>query len=118
MGSGYYVLEIPACAGMTDRNKYVKCGYVYILASRKDGAIYIGVTSDLIKRVYEHKQDIIKGHTQKYNIKKLVYFEVYDDIAEAILREKQMKVWQRAWKIELIEKENPNWHDLYADICQ
>ncbi len=91
--------------------------YVYILASRKDGALYIGVTSDLVKRVWEHKEGFVEGHSKKYNIKKLVYFESTDDISAAILREKQMKKWNREWKIELIEQTNPEWRDLYEDIA-
>lgn len=96
----------------------MKQSYVYILASRKDGALYIGVTSDLIKRIYEHKEELAEGHTKKYNIKRLVYFEIHDEIEQAILREKQMKAWKRDWKIELIEQNNPEWKDLYEDIIQ
>ncbi len=90
---------------------------VYIMASRKDGALYIGVTSDLIKRVFEHKEGIIPGHTSKYNIKNLVYYEQHEDVTQAILQEKQMKAWKREWKIELLEKQNPSWKDLYPEIC-
>lgn len=86
--------------------------YIYILASQKNGTLYTGVTSDLIKRVYQHKTKMIKGFTSKYNVKNLVYFEVFDDITEAILREKRIKKWKRAWKLKLIEKENPYWKDL------
>ncbi|MDX2074065.1 MAG: GIY-YIG nuclease family protein [Alphaproteobacteria bacterium] len=89
---------------------------VYIMASRKDGATYIGVTSNLAKRIYEHKHEIIKGHTSKYNIKKLVFFELHDSAESAITRETQIKTWKRAWKIELIEQENPHWDDLYNTI--
>ncbi len=92
--------------------------YLYILASRKDGAIYIGVTANLIKRVYEHREKLVPGHTAKYNITRLVWYEVHEDITQAILREKQMKAWKREWKIELIEKDNPEWKDLYEEICQ
>jgi len=90
--------------------------YVYIMASRKDGALYIGVTSDLTKRVYEHKEGLVKGHTKKYNIKQLVYFEIHDTAESAIHRETQMKAWKRHWKVELIEKENPRWQDLHEEI--
>jgi putative endonuclease len=90
--------------------------YVYIMASRRDGALYIGVTSHLVKRVYEHKEGVVEGHTKKYNIKNLVYFEVHDTAETAILRETQMKAWKRQWKVELIEKENPEWRDLYDEI--
>jgi putative endonuclease len=87
------------------------------MASKKDGVLYIGVTSDLIKRTYEHRNSLIEeGFTDKYFVKKLVYFEVHSDINEAILREKRMKKWNRQWKINLIEKENPNWEDLYEKI--
>ncbi len=90
--------------------------YVYILASRPNGAIYIGVTSDLIGRVYQHKNEMTKGHTSKYKIKNLVYFEVYDDAENAILREKRLKKWTRAMKNELISSTNPTWDDLYANL--
>lgn len=90
--------------------------YVYMLASRKNGTLYIGVTSNLIKRVYEHKNNLIKGFTQKYNVHKLVYYEVFDNAYESITREKRMKNWKRQWKIELINKFNPEWKDLYDDI--
>jgi len=90
--------------------------YVYILASKKDGSLYIGVTSDLNKRIYEHKQGVKEGFTKKYNIFRLVYFEETNDVNEAIKREKQMKKWNRQWKINLIEKENPDWNDLYPEL--
>ena len=90
--------------------------YVYLLASERNGTLYIGVTSDLIKRVYEHKSNLGSGFTQKYDVHSLVYFEVADDIHSAIRREKQIKKWNRAWKIELIEKNNPEWKDLYFDL--
>ena len=90
--------------------------YVYIMASQRNGTLYIGVTSDLIKRVYEHKEKLIKGFTSKYNVNKLVYFEVHSDIAEAILREKRIKKWNRVWKLKLIEKINPHWKDLYETL--
>lgn len=90
--------------------------FIYILASKKNGTLYIGVTSDLIKRIYEHKNDLVKGFTQKYTIHKLVYFEATESIESAIMREKQLKTWNRAWKINLIEKSNPGWNDLYSDL--
>lgn len=90
--------------------------YVYILASKRNGTLYIGVTSDLIKRVYEHKEKLVEGFTKRYNIYQLVYFEVAGDVDGAIKREKQLKKWNRAWKIELIEKGNPKWRDLYNDL--
>ena len=87
--------------------------YIYIMTNKKYGTLYIGVTSNLIKRVYEHKNSFIDSFTSKYNLKKLVYYEVFDDINEAIKREKQLKKWKRVWKIELIDKFNPTWKDLY-----
>jgi len=90
--------------------------FVYILASKKNGTVYIGVTNDLLKRVYEHKNNLIEGYTKKYHIHKLVYYEIYGDICGAITREKRMKKWNRQWKINLIEKSNPNWEDLYYNL--
>jgi putative endonuclease len=91
--------------------------YVYILASRPGGAIYVGVTSNLIKRVYEHKNGLVQGHTKRYGINKLVYFEVYDTAYNAIQRERNIKHWPRVWKTRLIARENPTWRDLYEEIC-
>ena len=90
--------------------------YIYILASQKNGTLYVGVTSDLIKRIYEHKNDLVEGFTHKYTIHNLVYFEATESIESAIMREKQLKKWNRAWKINLIEKSNPAWKDLYPDL--
>ncbi len=90
--------------------------YVYILSSKKKGTLYVGVTSDLTKRIYEQKSKLVDGFTKKYNIDKLVYFEQTNFVEEAINREKRIKIWKRSWKIELIEKENPNWRDLYKTI--
>jgi putative endonuclease len=95
-----------------DNNQY----FVYILASRRNGTLYIGVTSDLIKRVYEHKSDLVDGFTKRYAVHDLVYFETVDDIDSAIAREKQIKRWNRVWKVRLIEKLNPHWRDLYSDL--
>jgi putative endonuclease len=92
--------------------------YLYILASKNNGTLYIGVTNNLVRRVYEHKEGLIEGFTKKYNVKNLVYYEVHNDIYEAIKREKAMKKWLRKWKTELIEKTNPNWKDLYAEIIK
>ena len=86
--------------------------YIYILANKYGGVIYIGVTKDLQRRVYEHKKGLIKGFTQKYNLKTLIYFESFKDVNGAITREKNLKKWKRDWKINLIEKENKNWNDL------
>ena len=89
---------------------------VYILANKRNGTLYTGVSSDLIKRVYEHKNGWADGFTKKYRIHHLVYFELHEDMLAAISREKQIKKWNRAWKLELIEKNNPEWRDLYEDI--
>lgn len=90
--------------------------YVYILASRKNGTLYTGITSDLPKRIWEHKNNAVKGFTEKYHVHQLVYYERHDDPEEAILREKRIKKWERSWKIRLIEKSNPEWKDLYDDL--
>ena len=90
--------------------------YVYLLASKRNGTLYIGVTSDLVKRVHEHKNNLVDGFTKKYNVHNLVYYEATEDINSAITREKQLKKWKRAWKIELIEKNNPGWRDLYFEL--
>jgi putative endonuclease len=86
--------------------------FVYILANRKHGTLYIGVTSDLIKRTYQHKSNAVRGFTERYDIHMLVYFEIFDDPTSAIMREKQLKKWKREWKIQLIENKNPEWVDL------
>ena len=90
--------------------------YVYLLASKRNGTLYLGVTSNLIKRVYEHKNNLVSGFTQKYKVHNLVYYETTDDINSAITREKQLKRWKGAWKIGLIEKSNPEWRDLYIEL--
>jgi putative endonuclease len=90
--------------------------YVYILSSKRNGTLYIGVTSGLAKRVYEHKNNIIDGFTKKYNVHSLVYYEMMNDVECAIRREKQLKKWNRKWKINLIEKNNPYWEDLYYEL--
>jgi putative endonuclease len=92
--------------------------YVYILASRPGGAIYIGVTNDLVRRVYLHRNGFVEGYTKRYRIFRLVYFEVYSTARDAIQREKNMKHWPRAWKTRLIFQSNPSWRDLYDEICQ
>jgi putative endonuclease len=91
-------------------------GYVYILASRRNGTLYTGVTSDLVRRVYEHREDLIPGFTKDYGVKLLVWYERHEDIESAILREKRIKEWQRAWKIRRIEALNPDWRDLYPEL--
>jgi putative endonuclease len=95
-----------------------RCFYVYILASRIGGTLYIGVTNDLVRRVYEHREDVTDGFTKKYQVHRLVYFEQHSDIEAAIQREKRLKKWNRAWKIQLIEETNPNWDDLHVGIAR
>ncbi len=90
--------------------------YVYILASKRNGTLYIGITNNLVKRVYEHKNDLVEGFTKKYQVHNLVYFEPHEDVNEAITREKQMKEWKRYWKIKTINKFNSGWKDLYSSI--
>ena len=90
--------------------------YVYILASKQNGTLYIGVTGNLPQRIFEHKQHLTPGFTSKYNVDKLVYFERFEDINEAIAHEKRLKYWHRNWKKDLIEKYNPTWRDLYEDL--
>ncbi len=92
--------------------------YVYILASKRNGTLYIGVTSDLVKRVYEHKSGLAEGFTKRYDVKNLVHYEQTSDVDAAIQREKQLKKWNRQWKIDLIEKHNPEWKDVYEEIIQ
>ncbi|MBO6947123.1 MAG: GIY-YIG nuclease family protein [Rhodospirillales bacterium] len=94
-----------------------KKGYVYILASRRNGTLYIGVTSNLVRRVWEHREGVSPGFAEKYGCKTLVYYEAFDDIVGAIQREKALKEWRRAWKLRLIEDGNPTWRDLWVDIC-
>lgn len=90
--------------------------YVYILASKKYGTLYIGVTSDLVRRVHEHKTKVVPGFTKRYGVDKLVLFETFDDPTSAIAREKELKKWRRDWKTRLIDEQNPNWDDLYNGI--
>ena len=90
--------------------------YIYILSSKRNGTLYIGVTTDLKRRVYEHKSKAIEGFTKKYNVSDLVYYECYDDYWIAANRERNMKDWKRDWKIRLIEKDNPEWKDLYDNL--
>ena len=89
---------------------------VYLLASKRNGTLYAGVTSNLVKRVWEHKQHAVAGFTKKYNVTQLVWYEVHETMASAISREKQIKNWKRAWKINVIEAMNPQWRDLYNDL--
>jgi len=93
-----------------------KPGYVYIMASRRNGTIYIGVTSDLHGRAYQHRNGLIDGFTRKYDCKILVWYEAHDDIQDARLRELQIKKWKRLWKLSAIEEMNPNWDDLFESL--
>ena len=92
--------------------------YVYVMASKRNGTLYIGVTSDLVKRVWQHKNGHVESFTKKYGAKMLVYYEIHENAENALTREKQMKKWRRAWKLRLIEEKNSQWKDLYVDICQ
>ena len=92
--------------------------YVYILASKRNGTLYIGVTNNLVRRVWEHKNDVVEGFTKKYGVHQLVWYEVADTPDAAITREKQLKKWNRAWKLKLIEEKNPHWKDLYQEIAK
>src|SRR5687767_3550619 len=104
-------IECSETSGMRPRHFYV-----YVLASKIGGTLYIGVTNDLIRRVAEHRLKVVEGFTEKYNVVRLVYFEQFDDAENAIRREKRLK-WNRAWKVRLIEEHNPNWDDLYPGIA-
>lgn len=93
-----------------------KQAYIYILTNKSNEVLYIGVTSNLLKRIYEHKNKLVEGFSYKYNLNKLVYYEIYDDIVTAIEREKQLKRWHREWKMNLIKEQNPEFKDLYDNI--
>ncbi|MCS6956223.1 MAG: GIY-YIG nuclease family protein [Patescibacteria group bacterium] len=90
--------------------------FIYILTNKKNGVLYIGITNDLKRRIYEHKNKLVDGFTKKYNLKILVYYELYQDVNLAIIREKRLKKWNRAWKINLIKEKNPEWKDLYYEL--
>ncbi len=105
-----------ASAGMVEKFMEDKHYYVYILASHRNGTLYVGFASNLIQRTFVHKNDIIEGFTKKYQVHRLVHYEVFEDRDEALKREKQLKKWHRKWKLELIEKNNPDWKDLYDEI--
>ena len=94
----------------------MRAGYVYIMASQRNGTLYIGATSDLVKRVWEHRNGLIEGFTKQYGCKSLVWYQMFDDIDGARHRELQMKEWRRAWKLRAIEEMNPDWLDLYPSI--
>jgi len=107
------IIKLESGFNMDEKNYYI-----YILTNFQNNIFYVGVTSDLIKRVFQHKNKLVKGFTEKYNVYKLVYFELHSDINEAILVEKRLKKWKREFKIKLIEKLNPEWNDLYNEIIR
>jgi len=113
---------IPAFAGMTRRGAFtgivarMKQPCVYLLTNDRNGTLYIGVTSDLIQRIWQHKEGVVDGFSKKYGLKMLVWFELHSTMESAIAKEKAMKEWKRGWKLELIEKANPEWRDLYEDL--
>ncbi len=90
--------------------------YVYMLASSRYGTLYLGVTSNLVRRVWEHREGIVDGFTKEYGVKRLVWYETHAEILQAITREKQIKKWNRAWKMEMIDRQNPHWRDLFEDF--
>lgn len=90
--------------------------YTYIMSNKRNGTLYVGATNDLVRRVYEHKEGLAESHTKKYALKKLVYYEIHSTPEEAIRREKRLKKYNRGWKLDLIEQNNPDWKDLYEDI--
>ena len=94
----------------------MKCAWVYILASKRDGTLYIGVTSNIRERIWRHKQKLVPGFTKTYGVDRLVYWQHFDRVTDAIVEEKRLKQWKRAWKIALIERENPEWDDLYSEL--
>jgi putative endonuclease len=96
----------------------MKYFYVYILCSKRNGTLYTGVTSDIVRRVYEHKHGLKEGFTKKYGVHNLVWYEIHESAESAIVREKRIKKWKRAWKIKLIEENNPEWIDLYESISR
>jgi putative endonuclease len=110
---------VPAFAGTQGwrRASNEKLPCVYILASQRNGTIYIGVTSDVVRRVWEHRSDAIPGFTRQHKVYVLVYVEFHENMESAILREKQLKRWKRTWKLNLIERDNPQWHDLYDELA-
>lgn len=110
------IFVIPAQAGIPNRAMQQKKYFVYILTNKRRGALYIGVTSNIVKRLFEHKQATVDGFTRKYHVHRLVFLEEALDIYSAIQREKQLKKWNRQWKINLIEKTNPDWDDVSNDI--
>ena len=112
----FVIIGLDPIIQKADNNTTMKDYYIYILASERNGTLYIGVTNDLIRRVSEHRQELIPGFTKTYHIHNLVYYEQGHDISAVILREKQLKKWNRKWKLDLIEKSNPDWKDLWDEI--
>ena len=92
--------------------------FVYILASKRNGTLYVGMTDDLVKRVWQHRNDVIQGFTQRYGVKTLVWYEIHESRESAFARERQLKKWNRAWKLELIERANRTWRDLWEELSQ
>lgn len=115
-----YVAQLPILSQCLSniQGSTMRSAYVYILASQRNGTLYVGSTSDIIKRTWEHKNKVIAGFTARYNVHMLVYYEAHELYVEAARREKRFKNWPRQWKINLIEKINPEWRDLYEEICQ
>jgi putative endonuclease len=109
-------LSLPGLTGQSRELTMTKTYYVYILASKRNGILYIGVTNNLERRLYEHRNNLLEGFTNKYNVHHLVSYEDVNDIQSALQREKQLKRWDRRWKLELIEKANPEWRDLANDF--
>jgi putative endonuclease len=112
---GFFTIRALNVCELNDRGKpqEMKQFYIYIMASQCNGTLYTGVTSNLVRRVWEHKEGLVEGFTKRYGVRKLVYFEAHETAESAITREKQIEKWERAWKIRLIHKENPEWEDLY-----
>jgi putative endonuclease len=96
----------------------MKTFYVYILCSKRNGTLYVGVTSDLVKRIYEHKNNLVEGFTKKYSVHRLAWYETHESAESAITREKQIKKWKRVWKLKMIEQNNPDWNDLFGNLCK
>ena len=109
---------IPAFAGMSGIDSGVMSFFVYILASRRNGTLYIGMTDDLARRIWQHRVEAVPGFTKKYGVKTFVWYEQYETRESAFTRERQLKKWNRAWKLQLIEGLNPTWRDLYDDLLK
>jgi putative endonuclease len=104
-------------AGMTGESQLMNGGFIYIMSNRRNGTLYVGVTSDLVRRCYEHRTGLLPGFTKRHGLKRLVYFEQHDDIRAAIQREKTIKHWPRAWKVRLIHAQNAEWRDLFDTLA-